>query len=356
LKKLEIFTKNIFLELLLLFKKKEKPVELLKLDQNSKILFIRLNRIGDALVTTPLLYLCKKNLNCKIYVLASTNNYFVFNNSQLIDEIIIFNKKIKKISSAVNMINKLNFDAIVDLHDDVSTTVSYLMAFSNCKYKIGLNKKTSKLYNCIVRKLDASKYHIVQRTMEFAKPFNIKYDLNNTNIVYSPKTESLRIAEAFINKIFSNNRFLVGLNISAGSDARFWGVQRFKDTIDLLLNYDINLVILCVERDLKKAWEIAGRRVPIFYRPIFDEFSAMISKLNFLFTPDTSIVHIASAFKVPLFGIYVKYKTNDMIWSPFKSEFESIITTEPTLENLSFEQVKEKFIPFFEKKYYEYKN
>jgi len=81
----------------------------------------------------------------------------------------------------------------------------------------------------------------------------------------------------------------------------------------------------------------------------FDTFAAGISKLNFLFTPDTSVVHIASIYKIPVFGLYVKYNTQDMIWSPYNTEFDCIVTEEPTLKNISFEEVINKFIPFLER-------
>ena len=74
-----------------------------------------------------------------------------------------------------------------------------------------------------------------------------------------------------------------------------------------------------------------------------------------LFTPDTSIVHIASAFCKPVFGIYVKYNTKDKIWSPYKSSFDCIITQNPTLENVRFESVIERFIPFLKKSIDEYR-
>jgi hypothetical protein len=51
--------------------------------------------------------------------------------------------------------------------------------------------------------------------------------------------------------------------------------------------------------------------------------------------------------KIPLFGIYVKYKTDDMIWTPYNTDFEYVVTEEPTLKNISFESVKKKLIPFW---------
>lgn len=356
MKKLEIIFRRLLLNLLLLIKKKPDKTGPASLNSNSRILFIRLNRIGDALVSTPLLYEVKKNLNCHVSILASRHNYFIFNNPSLADEVIVFDKKVKSISSLVSFINEKKYDAIIDLHDDISTTVSYIIAFARCRNKIGLSKGNDNLYSLCIEKPDPSKHHVVERIMKFTEALNIDSDLRKVNIIYNPLQDSMHIAEEFIKKHFKENNFLVGINISAGSDARFWGIARFKELINSISEYGINIVLLCLERDLKSAWEIAGREIPIFYRPRFDEFAAMVKKLDLLFTPDTSIVHLASAFRIPMFGLYVKYNTNDLIWHPYGSPFEAIITGEPNLENVSFEIVNEKFVPFFEKYFYEFKS
>ncbi len=355
MKKIEIIIRKIILQLLLLFKWTKKKSNYPVLDKNSKLLFIRLNRIGDALVTTPLLYELKQQIGCMIYVLASEQNYFIFNNSQLCDEIIVYNKRIKSQKGLINKLNELNFDAIIDLHDDVSTTVSYIVALTKSEYKIGFDKSNAKIYSNIIMRLDASKYHVIDRVMEFCKAFNIKPVSPDVNIKYQPSRESLNFIDSFISKNLSSQKFIFGINISAGSDARFWGTDNYKSLVELLKDYEIIPLIMCVERDLELALEVSQNNIPIFYNPSFDIFSAMVSRLDFLFTPDTSIVHIASAFKVPTFGIYVKYNTSDLIWYPYKSKFDSVTTLEPTLKNVKFDEVKIKFLPFFEKIYYEHK-
>lgn len=352
MKKLELILRRLLLSLLLLFKRARKKSAFPIVTKDSKILFIRLNRIGDALVSTPLLYEIKQQIGCQIYVLASEQNYFIFNNSDLCDEIIVHYKRKKKLKKLIKKINELNFDMIIDLHDDVSTTVSYIIAFSKCEYKIGFNKKNSKIYSNIVERLDSTKYHIVDRLMEFCKALNIKPVSIEVNIKYQPSKNSNGFINNFINNI-EKQKFLFGINITAGSYARFWGIENYKKLVELLKNYEITPLIMCTERDLKLALEISQNNAPIFYNPSFDIFSALISKLDFLFTPDTSIIHIASSFVVPTFGLFVKYKTDDVIWYPYKSKFESVITLEPTLKNIKFEEVKEKFIPFFENIYYE---
>ena len=266
------------LYLLLLFKKRAKGWELPEFTAESKILFIRLNRIGDALVSTPLLRLIKEKIGCKIYVLTSPSNYFIFNNN-ITDEIIIFNKNARKISLLVKTLNEMQFDAVVDLHDDISTTVSYLIGMLKCKFKFGLKKGTEKLYSHTIEKIDPSKYHIVDRTMQFAMFFGLDYDSRFTNIVYSPTHDAIDKAEIFLDRHFKKNNYLVGINISAGNDARFWGIENYRKLLSSVLNYEFNVVILCVEKDLSRAMNIAKDLVPIYYNPVFDEFAAMVKKV-----------------------------------------------------------------------------
>ncbi|MBM4172231.1 MAG: glycosyltransferase family 9 protein [Ignavibacteria bacterium] len=354
MKSVEIKFRKFLLRLLLLIKKSEKQKEIPPILKSTKILFIRLNRIGDALVSTPLLYEIKKYYGCTINVLAGSKNYFIFTNTDLSDEVIVFNKKLKSISDLIKVINERNYDIIVDLHDDVSTTVSYIMAFSKCEHKVGLDKENKKLYNYIIPKLNPQTTHIVDRIMNFNVAFNFVYDQSKINIRYQVKPESQERAEQFLNKHFPVKRFLMGINISAGSDARFWGESHYKELISSISNYKADIVIMCLEKDLRKAWEISVNKYPIFFRPSFDDFAAMIKNLNLLVTPDTSVVHIASAFIIPLFGIYVQYDTDDEIWYPYKSPYECVVTSEATLHNISFNSVKNKFIPFFEKYYGSY--
>ena len=109
MKDLEILLRRFLLKMLLLIKRKPKRLSLPVFGKESKILFIRLNRIGDALVTTPLLSEIKRQIGCKIFVLASSSNYFIFENPKLADEIVVYRKKANGIFSLIKMINKIGF-------------------------------------------------------------------------------------------------------------------------------------------------------------------------------------------------------------------------------------------------------
>ena len=368
MKKIEIFFKKILLGFLLFISKLNKNKDVKPSNRSSKILFIRLNRIGDALVTTPLLHLLKKKLNPKIYLLADKKNYFVYSNNPDIDETVIFKKGLKGILEVLRFIKKENFNTVVDLHDDVSTTVSYIIALSNVENKFGLERENKIIFTKTVPRLESKNVHIVTRLLEIAKLFYVRID-NSTNwIGYYPLYQSSKKAEDFLKETFKNKNFLIGINISSGSDARFWGIERFISLIKLLLNYNTpagqlgwNILILSATKDLPYANEIiqgsldqeTGRKAAIFSSENFDEFAAVISNLNILFTPDTAAVHIAAAFHIPVFGIYV-HDTDDMIWSPYGVDFDYVSTKNSNLENMGFEEVKNKFLPFLEKRLMEF--
>lgn len=350
LKKIEQFLKRFLLKLLLLFRKSNgrdssNPV----INSNKKILFVRLNRIGDALVTTPLIDLVKKKTGCIIYVLADKKNHFVFSNNPHINRVIVFQKGFKGFISIHEFIKHEKIDIMVDLHDDVSTTVTYLFAVANVKYKFGLNKINSEIYTHKVQRLNSSSNHIIDRILKLSELFDISYTKNEIKIGYYPKAENLNFAKEIIDKKFPEKKFLVGINISAGSDARFWGVEHFKEIVELLKKYDSNILLFSDLKDYDKAKSIIDEK---FIYPVskdFDKFVAGVLQVDLLFSPDTSAIHIASMKSIPVFGLYVKYKTQDMIWSPYNTDFDCIITEEPTLKNITVEEVKQKFIPFLEK-------
>jgi ADP-heptose:LPS heptosyltransferase len=348
MKKIELLIKKILLKLLLFFKS-GKMREPASFNSDSKILFIRLNRIGDALIVTPLLKLIKDKLQCRIHILADKKNYFVFANNPSVDNIIVFNKGLHGFLEILKLIRANNYDAIVDLHDDISNTVTFLLAFSSAKNIFGLKKANHKVYTKTIDRLESSQTHVVDRNLELAKLFNIEPVKEKINIQYHPKEEAVKKIKTVLDKINPGKKFLVGINISAGDEARFWGIERFRELINFLNNYNLIYILLTTVEDKDSGLKIVSDPEKIFYTISFDEFAAMISELNLLFTPDTSTVHLGSAFKIPVFGLYVKYRTKDMIWSPYGSDFDYILTTEPTLDNLSYEQVIKKFQPFLEK-------
>lgn len=348
MKKIEIFVKNLILNLLLFLKPVNRDKKNGK-DRVSKILLIRLNRIGDALVTTPLLEELKKISDAELFMLADKKNFFVYNNNPCLKKVIIFQKGFKGIREVLSFIKDEKIDTVIDLHDDVSTTVSYLVALAKAPNKYALEKENRKIYTKTIPKPDPERYHVVERLVQIAKLFGIEPEIRSANIHFYPSDKALNFSRKYLKEKFNGENFLVGINISAGSKSRFWGIERYKKLIKLLDSFNCDKLLLSAPADKALAEIICGNGTDIFISSNYEEFGAVISELNMLITPDTAAVHIASAYKVPVFGLYVQYNTNDMIWSPYKSDFEYVLTKEPTLKQMNFEKVANELKPFLKK-------
>ncbi len=348
MKELEIKIRKFLLRVFLLFARANKKP--LIFPPEPKILVIRLNKLGDALITTPLLSLLNKSLNAKIYVLADKRNHQIFERNDFVEEVCIFEKGFAGFRKTLQWINSEKFHVLIDAHDDVSTTVSLISGFAKVPHKVSLEKENKKLFTQTIPKPDPGSTHIVERVAEIAKIFGIQFSRTDLRITYKPRSESLEKAGRFISANFPNKKYLLGINISAGSDARFWGIKNYRELIDSLKGYEnIDLLILRAPADEKKAEEIANGVVPVFVDESFDEFAAIISKLDMLFSPDTSAVHLASVFGVPVFGLYVHFDTDEMIWKPYNTGFDCVITKESTLSGISYHQVNKQFKKFLEK-------
>lgn len=351
IKEIEIALRKLILNVYLLFSKNRDKDTQLALSSDDKILLIRLNKIGDALVTTPFIKALKDNVCCRIDVLADEKNHFIFENNRNVEKTYVFSKNTADIKSLKKKLENENYKAVFDLHDDVSTTVTLFVDSLNIPNKIGFDKTTKKIFTHVVPHLDTTKHHVVERYNEFIKFLKLPVPQNSLRIDYKPKNVSIEFADNYYNENYSENKYLVGMNISAGSDARFWGVDRFQNLISYFSGYDVNIVLLCSPNDKDKAELISNGQAQIFVNPDFDIFAAAISNLDFLFTPDTSVIHLASAFDIPTFGIYVKYKTDNVVWYPYNTDHDLVITEEPDFKHLEFDQVINKLKIFFEQVY-----
>ncbi|GJQ33282.1 MAG: hypothetical protein HBSAPP04_21210 [Ignavibacteriaceae bacterium] len=362
MKKAEIFFKNLFLQWVLLRGRRKKHNGNIALKPGDRIACIRLNRIGDALVVTPLLHKLKENTGCSITVIADRHNHFVFRNNPDIDETIIFEKGSKGTKSLIRRLNEGNFKVFLDLHDDVSVTVSFIISKLKISRVAGLERGNSSLFTDTVPRLDPTKHHVIERSLKIAELFTdgdgkpITFLGDDVVIKYYPTADNIEVVGRYFESKFPEKKFVVGINISAGSMARYWGTRNFRDLIVFLKTRGLEYLLLCSTRDINLALEIDPYSERTYYTPDFGEFAAMIGKIDLLFSPDTATVHLASLHGVPVFGLYVKFDTDDIIWYPYNTRYEAVVTKEPTLKDMRFAKVIEKFEPFLKNELELYEN
>lgn len=75
----------------------------------------------------------------------------------------------------------------------------------------------------------------------------------------------------------------------------------------------------------------------------FDQFAAFIKRLSFLISPDTSAIHLASAFFIPSVVLYVQSDKALRIWEPYKTDYEVVVTDVDDLSNIQVADVEAAF-------------
>ena len=320
---------------------------------SSKILFIRQDRIGDVLISTPIFASIKSHYPSAIVdVLLSENNYFVLMNDPLIRKRWIYQKRLNKIISLVKSIRKEKYDFAVDMMDNPSVTSTILCLLLGARWNVGITKDNNYVYDIRVPMLSRRETHIVNRITQLLIPFHINPQNEKLSIRYFTSSESDNFAEKFLsaNRLCKNP--LIGINISAGGKARFWGINNYRALLSFMIKKYPELcpILLYQPSDKEEATKIVEDNKNVVLSPLtetFDQFAAFIKRLTFLISPDTSAIHLASAFGIPSVVLYVQSNKGLRIWEPYNIEYETLITDIDILSTIPLSSVEAAFERLF---------
>ena len=316
---------------------------------SSKILFIRQDRIGDVLISTPIFASIKAHYPSAIVdVLLSENNHFVLMNDPLIRKRWIYQKRIGKVIALVRSIRKEKYDFAVDMMDNPSVTSTILCLLFGARWNVGIAKDNNYVYDIRVPMLSRSDTHIIDRIAQLLTPFHIDPKAEKLSIRYFTSTESDELAERFISANQLEKQPIIGINISAGGPARFWGIENYRALLSFLSEKYPRLfpLLLYQPSDKEVAAKIVEGNKSVALSPLtktFDQFAAFIKRLSFLISPDTSAIHLASAFCIPSVVLYVQSDKALRIWEPYGTDYEVVVTNVDDLSTIQVADVEAAF-------------
>ncbi len=290
-----------------------------------KFLFVRQDRIGDVLVSTPLFHALKKRYPAAtIDVLLSVNNHVALSNDPVIRKRWLYDKGVLSTIRMIREIRREKYDFVIDLMDNPSATSTVVCLLSGSRWNVGLEKENAYVYDIVVPLLSRKDTHIVDRIAQLLVPFGIDPGREDLRIRYTVADRSRRFANDVLKRVRQSPGKVVGINISAGHDVRFWGVDNFRALLSLLQRRIPHRQFLLL---FKPAHKRLAREIAEGFRNVsvspdtesFDEFAALISLLGLIITPDTSAVHLAAAFGIPAVVLYVQSNKELRIWDPYGS-------------------------------------
>lgn len=287
-----------------------------------RILIIRIDRIGDVVLTTAMPREIKKNYpNAFIAVMVRSYTKDIYLNNPYIDEIIIaddfLNSSFSNIFEKANLLRKYRFThSFLILPNE---KLNYILFFSGIKNRFGTGYK---FYQFItgVKGLSRNKYiplrHEADYCMDFVRALDIETDDLSSEIYLTDveKEKSLTNKAKLLGN--NKNKKLIGVHLTNGNSAPNWKVENYLKLIDVLKKND-KYVICITDNNIPKELNDYNDLVLINKNLSLRESIINFSMLDLLISSSTGPLHLAAALKVKTVSLFCPMTAcSPKLWKP----------------------------------------
>jgi ADP-heptose:LPS heptosyltransferase len=274
--------------------------------QKVRFLIIRFSSIGDIVLTTPVVRSIKNQVeDAEIHYLTKPQFAKIIEGNPYIDKVHVLKKSF---ADTIRELKYEHFDYVIDLHKNLRSfrvkNRLRIISFSFDK----LNKEKWLMVNFKKNKLPDN--HIVDRYLENLSIFDIQNDRQGLDY-FIPNEDQVDL------KIISDelkNGF-VGIVVGAYHNTKKLPPEKI---VSICQKIDKPVVLLGGPDDQDEAEKIKSAVGTNIYNACgkfnINQSASIVKQANVILTPDTGLMHIASAFKkkivsvwgntIPAFGMY----------------------------------------------------
>jgi ADP-heptose:LPS heptosyltransferase len=311
--------------------------------QPFRVLFLRHDRAGDMIVSTGVMRaIARSQPAISLDVLASPLNASIVDGADYIEHVIVFDKKnLASYLPTLLRLRRAHYDAVVDCMVTAPSVTTLLLIFaSGARYRVGIaGRGNDAAFNLAVPADTRAAAHMV----DLLAPLAAAFDVDTASADRQP---SLQITDAERERaelVWSANasdarRALI--NVSAGTSERVWPDENYVAVMRHLSALDPSVVLRVIgaPAEAARAERIARDGGGVAVRtPSIRDALALVATANFVFTPDTSITHAASAFRTPAVAIFLSNKAER--WGLYGNAGENVQHPGPTLATLGVDRV-----------------
>ena len=301
------------------FDKKSKSGKVLDASRAKSVLFFRNdNKMGDTVVSTLFFREIKKKYpSIKVIVLCGRSNREIIRYNSNVDQIYETGKSFFRDILVFRELQRQNISLAVDFYPFRPRLKHMLMVrIIAPEFLIGFYKSSYNIYDFSIDvsffRLHISKwYEHLLKILKIESP-DLKYDITFT---YKEESEALKLIKK------CNAKYRIVLNPFAASKHRSFSYLKLKELIDIIENeIDCCVFVLCPQKNKKKIISLESDRTFVSSFESILKSAALIKCADVVITPDTSIVHIATAFNKKTVALYLNYSNTyervDIIWAP----------------------------------------
>jgi heptosyltransferase III len=275
-----------------------------------KILVVQIGKIGDMVLTTPLFREIHRHFpGARVNALVSHRGAPVIRGNPNVSKILVYRKDPLRLLFLLIKLRFTQYDFLIDPKDHFSTESALLARMSGAKITIGFNKAENTVFS---RPLPAREenyaMHAAARNLLPLKLMGISKSLSDRPELFPDPILQTGICERY--GALKGKTIL--LNISAGDACRLWEEQKWREVAGICLKKGFQVFLSFQPKDAAMAGNIQRQQpgVILFHSASIRDMVALVPLVSLVVTPDTSIVHIASAFNIPQVALFPPVEWN----------------------------------------------
>jgi ADP-heptose:LPS heptosyltransferase len=301
-----------------------------------RILIIRPDRIGDVVLTTPLIRAVKGSFpNSFIGVMVNSISGVLLQNNPHIDILITDDPQGKDSGRSgfwnqIKYLRKLNFDT--GLMPLPRERHAWMMFLSGIKRRIGVG---GKLYQIItgMRTVSRHKYiplrHEADYVMDLGRKIGvITNDLSPELFISDQEREQAK--QILIKNGFDLSKPIIGINPSSNGSVPNWTPEQYVELIESLpTDYQLFINIGIRNNKLEKYFNQFEEKHLVYAGDNLRELIALCSYCSVLVSSSTGTQHIAAAVKVPTITLFCPLTAcSPTLWGSLGNKSEAILPPE----------------------------
>jgi len=278
-----------------------------------RILIVRTDRIGDVLLSTPVIKTLRDTYPCAyIAVMVSPYAKDIVDGNPYLDQVIIYDKDGKHRSWARSIkfaarLKKKRFDLAVILHP---TNRAHLVSFfAAIPRRIGYDRKFGFLLT-----------DKIPHTKQFGEKHELEYSLDLIRYLgIEPKEKSLFMpirpeSEKWVDELFEKEGIaktdkLLAIHPGASCPSKIWPLVRFAQVADRLAEkYGFKVLAVAGPKDIKLAQDVLKNMqhptVNLAGKTSVSQLASVLKRCRLFISNDSGPVHIASSVGIPVISIF----------------------------------------------------
>jgi lipopolysaccharide heptosyltransferase II len=268
------------------------------------LLFIRVDRVGDIVLSTPAFEAIKATLpQVHLAVMASPANASVLKNNPHVDDVVVYDR-FAGLYEKIRFIKRLrlqNFCLAIDPHSDYELKTACLAAMSGAAHRIGYAAYGREIFfNGPAPIVDEDK-HFVDVTLDLLKAIGISAKNRNPAIYLSEDEQAG--AREWVDEKRLLKKSIIAIHPGAYYETQRWPVEYYAELIRLIRERSQADVILFGGLSDSKVVDDIGSRVKrdicVSIQDDLRKFFALLSQCRVLVCNNSGPLHCAAALNIP---------------------------------------------------------